>query len=389
MSDSLGLYLHIPFCAHKCNYCDFLSSPMSYEARKRYVDALCEELRYVAKSCKERRVDTIFFGGGTPSILSSEAILQIMTTIYRNFSVSKDAEISIEANPGAFARETCETWAYAGINRLSMGLQSACNEELKLLGRIHSTEEFLESFLMAREIGFSNINVDLMCALPHQTPEKFYGTLETVASLSPEHLSVYNLIVEEGTLLAKWVEEGRDLGFPDEDTERQMYHETRRILAKHGYERYEISNYAKKGYECKHNLRYWERKDYLGVGIGAASLWEGKRFSNTVDFERYVSLLLEGESKDDFVLAKLRENEEVLTKEDCMAEFMFLGLRKIKGVSQEEFYKNFDIPMDSIYHDVIERHVKLSTLQIQGDALSLTEYGLDVSNSVMADFLFD
>ena len=371
---SFELYIHIPFCVRKCAYCDFLSAPGSEEAKASYTKALLREIEAV--KTEKREVSSIFVGGGTPSALSPSLMGDIFEKIHKSFSVAPDAEITIEANPGTLSKEKLFLYKNAGINRLSLGLQSPEEAELKSLGRIHTYEEFLESFSLAREAGFQNINVDLMCALPDQTYEGWIRNLRTVAALHPEHISAYSLIIEEGTPFAK-----RKLNLPDEDTEYKMYEDTAGILAEYGYEQYEISNYAKKGLACRHNIGYWTRKEYLGLGLGAASLWGNQRFSNTSDFSAYL--------KESGSPEKIRENRETLSLEDEMSEFMFLGLRMTEGVSKAEFLESFGTPIESVYGKVLDKYKNMGLLEEKEGRIFLTRAGIHVSNGVMAEFLLE
>ena len=372
--NSFELYIHIPFCVRKCAYCDFLSAPGSEEAKASYTKALLREIEAV--KTEKREVSSIFVGGGTPSALSPSLMGDIFEKIHESFSVAQDAEITIEANPGTLSKEKIFLYKNAGINRLSLGLQSPEEAELKSLGRIHTYEEFLESFSLAREAGFQNINVDLMCALPDQTYEGWIRNLRTVAALHPEHISAYSLIIEEGTPFAK-----RKLNLPDEDTEYRMYEDTAGILAEYGYEQYEISNYAKKGLACRHNIGYWTRKEYLGLGLGAASLWGNQRFSNTSDFSAYL--------KESGSPEKIRENRETLSLEDEMSEFMFLGLRMTEGVSKAEFLESFGTPIESVYGKVLDKYKNMGLLEEKEGRIFLTRAGIHVSNGVMAEFLLE
>ena len=369
---SFELYIHIPFCVRKCAYCDFLSAPGSEEAKASYTKALLREIEAV--KTEKREVSSIFVGGGTPSALSPSLMGDIFEKIHESFSVAQDAEITIEANPGTLSKEKLFLYKNAGINRLSLGLQSPEEAELKSLGRIHTYEEFLESFSLAREAGFQNINVDLMCALPDQTYEGWIRNLRTVAALHPEHISAYSLIIEEGTPFAK-----RKLNLPDEDTEYRMYEDTAGILEEYGYEQYEISNYAKKGLVCRHNIGYWTRKEYLGLGLGTASLWGNQRFSNTSDFSAYL--------KESGSPEKIRENRETLSLEDEMSEFMFLGLRMTEGVSKAEFLESFGTPIESVYGKVLDKYKNMGLLEEKEGRIFLTRAGIHVSNGVMAEFL--
>lgn len=378
----LELYLHIPFCVKKCNYCDFLSAPAEEETRAAYVDALLEEIRGF-EDPEDYEVVTVFFGGGTPSILPSQEIFRIMEALREKFSFRKGAEITLEANPGTVDKEKLSCYKKAGINRLSFGLQSADAEELKKLGRIHTWEKFLESFQLAREAGFSNINVDLMSALPGQTKESWEKTLRQVLALQPEHISAYSLIIEEGTPFYQLYEkdvERRDAGeepelLPSEEEERAMYEATGRILKEQGYLHYEISNYAKPGRECRHNLGYWQRRDYLGFGLGASTLLNPVRYKNTEDLEAYLG----GDfSKKEFF---------VLTKDNQIEETMFLGLRVLEGVSKEKFREQFSCELRVVYRKELEKLEQEGLLEEEGDFVRLTSRGIDLSNPVLAEFL--
>lgn len=371
---SFELYIHIPFCVRKCAYCDFLSAPGSEEAKASYTEALLREIEAV--KTEKREVSSIFVGGGTPSALSPSLMGDIFEKIHKSFSVAPDAEITIEANPGTLSNEKLFLYRNVGINRLSLGLQSPEAAELKSLGRIHTYEEFLESFSLAREAGFQNINVDLMCALPDQTYEGWVRNLRKVAALHPEHISAYSLIIEEGTPFAK-----RKLNLPDEDTEYRMYEDTAGILAEYGYEQYEISNYAKKDLACQHNVGYWTRKEYLGLGLGAASLWGNQRFSNTSDFSLYLN--------NSGFPEKIRGDRETLSLEAEMSEFMFLGLRMTKGVSKAEFLEGFGVSIESVYGKVLDKYKSVGLLEETEGRIFLTRAGIHVSNGVMAEFLLE
>lgn len=377
MKKNMELYIHIPFCVKKCAYCDFLSFPADEGTKRRYVEKLMEEMRTMGAVCRDNTVSTVFVGGGTPSILKGEWMEELFSVLRENFSLEPDAEISMEANPGTVTKEKLFSYRRAGINRLSFGLQSAKEGELSALGRIHSFEDFLESFRAARECGFENINVDLMSALPGQTADSWMETLKRTAELSPEHISAYSLIVEEGTPFyeAYGSEAGRKL-LPDEETEREMYHRTKAFLRECGYERYEISNYAKPGFACLHNIGYWTGVPYLGLGLGAASYLNGKRFSGHADMETYLASA-----------AGTYENEVQLTKKDMEEEFFFLGLRLTKGVSLAEFKERFGEDAAAVYPGVMERFVKEGAANLSDGRFFLTDYGMDVSNYVMAEFL--
>ena len=379
MSGGMELYLHMPFCVRKCAYCDFLSFPSGAKTQRMYAKRLMEDIGVMGKRYGEIPVETIFIGGGTPSVPDSGLIVEIMEHVRHAFHVADGAEISMEANPGTVTREKLTDYRKAGINRLSFGLQSANDRELKLLGRIHTWAEFLESFMLARECGFANLNIDLMSALPGQTCESWKETLSRVTDLDPEHISAYSLIIEEGTPFGERYgsEEGRKL-LPDEDSEREMYHETKRFLKDCGYERYEISNYAKPGRECRHNIGYWTGVPYLGLGLGASSYLDGCRFTVNPDMKQYL------EEKPGMFA-----DIEKLTKKDMEEEFFYVGLRMTAGVSLSEFERRFGISAKEVYPGLMETFVKEKAARFEGDRFGLTDYGLDVSNYIMAQFLQD
>lgn len=379
MSGGMELYLHMPFCVRKCAYCDFLSFPSGAKTQRMYAKRLMEDIGVMGKRYGEIPVETIFIGGGTPSVPDSGLIVEIMEHVRHAFHVADGAEISMEANPGTVTWEKLTDYRKAGINRLSFGLQSANDQELKLLGRIHTWAEFLESFTLARECGFANLNIDLMSALPGQTCESWKETLSRVTDLDPEHISAYSLIIEEGTPFGERYgsEEGRKL-LPDEDSEREMYHETKRFLKDCGYERYEISNYAKPGRECRHNIGYWTGVPYLGLGLGASSYLDGCRFTVNPDMKQYL------EEKPGMFA-----DIEKLTKKDMEEEFFYVGLRMTAGVSLSEFERRFGISAKEVYPGLMETFVKEKAARFEGDRFVLTDYGLDVSNYIMAQFLQD
>lgn len=382
---SLELYVHIPFCVRKCEYCDFLSAPAGADTQQEYVRNLLLEIEQKGVRCTDYEVTTIFFGGGTPSILKAGWIADILNAIHRNFKVRKDAEITIECNPGTLTFEKLSIYKSAGINRISVGLQSASDAELRELGRVHTYEDFLKSYDLIRKKGFSNVNIDLMAALPGQTLKSYEQTLRRVLALKPEHISAYSLIIEEGTPFYEKYEADellREKGekpqmLPSEETERLMYERTKELLLAHGYERYEISNYARKGYACRHNVGYWRRENYLGFGLGSASLLENERFHNTTDLTDYLG--------GDY----LAYEQEKLDKKSQMEEFMFLGLRMTEGISTECFRQTFGLTVELVYGPVLEQQIADQLLRKEDGRIFLTERGLDVSNYVMAQFLLD
>lgn len=382
---SLGIYIHIPFCMQKCLYCDFVSGPASGEIKRNYVNCLLKEIEactYGSKSGNKYIVDTIFIGGGTPSVLEADCIGETLCKLKEKFEISEDCECTIEVNPGTVDFIKLEKYREAGINRLSIGLQSCNDNELKILGRIHNFKVFEDTFRAARMAGFDNINVDLMSSIPGQTKEGFIRSLKRVIGLNPEHISVYSLIVEEGTPFYEM-----DLNLPDEDTERQIYYKTGEILKEHGYEQYEISNYAKSGKECKHNIRYWQCDEYIGFGVAAASYFNGVRWKNTEDINFYLKYVQGIENTGIIQRDEFYSEKETLTTEEQCAEFMFMGLRMNKGVSTGEFYKRFSTTPDEKYGEIIEKHIQNGLLVKEENHIRLTDNGRDVCNFVMADFL--
>lgn len=393
----LSLYIHIPFCVKKCNYCDFLSFSSKEEEKERYVQALCDEIKQYQSLQNNYCIQTIFFGGGTPSLLKEEQMDRIFSDIHKSFQVDQNAEITVEMNPNTITESKLKCYQQIGINRLSLGLQTTNNERLKLLGRIHTYEQFLEGYELARKLGFSNVNIDLMSALPTERLYDYRLDLERIISLQPEHISSYSLIMEEGTPFYNNDKIFEQL--PTEEEDRQMYEMTEQMLLEAGYGRYEISNYAKIGKECKHNIVYWTGKEYLGLGLGASSyLYSnssfiqkekilgndiyGIRFKNTSDFIEY--------NKKSYVPIFEREAVELQGKQDTMEEFMFLGLRLTNGIDKKDFLHKFGVSIEEIYGEQIEKNVNLKLLQWEQDGrLHLTKRGLDVSNTIFSDFLLE
>ena len=378
----LGLYIHIPFCVRKCNYCDFLSFPAEETTKKRYVDALCKEIESYKEVTKEYRLATIYFGGGTPSVLDVSLIEQILSAVQKNFTIDMAAaEVTLEVNPGTASREKLKQYRELGINRLSIGVQSAKEKELVLLGRIHSFEDAKQTVLWAREAGFENISLDLISALPGQRFEDYKENVEAILALCPEHISSYSLIVEEGTPFYSQYAEGmpKESDLPDEETDRAMYTYTKERLAAAGYERYEISNYAKPGFESRHNSSYWTGIDYIGVGLGASSLFTNARYHNETDLNKYMEAVETGQD--------IRLEVERLVQEEQMEEFMILGLRMMRGVSRAEFQSRFKRPMETVYGNKLKKLEKQGLLTLGGDTVALTETGIDVSNQVFVEFV--
>lgn len=396
MKKFLSLYIHIPFCAVKCKYCDFLSyDGESYGTMLRYVDCLCQEIKLYAPIADEYIVRSIFIGGGTPSLLDESLIVNIMAFIKKTFTLEKNVEVTIEANPGTLRHQKLNGYKQAGINRISIGLQSADDSMLKRLGRLHNYDQFVASYKAARRAGFDNINIDVMSGLPGQSIHSYVDTLSKVIDYEPEHISAYSLSIEEGTPFANDPSILESL--PPEMIERRMYEITKKLLSVNGYERYEISNYAKPGYECRHNMVYWTGGEYVGFGLGASSYFQGKRFSNLRDIFKYLNLM--EDLSDRFVETDnletlynettriLRENVTPIYIDSRMEEFMFLGLRMMCGVSREDFAERFKKDIYEVYAPVLNKYIDEGYMATDGDRIYLTDMGIDVSNVILADFL--
>lgn len=380
IDNMLSLYIHIPFCKRKCYYCDFLSGPASEKEMENYMNNLIVDIKKEALNYRQYQIYSIFIGGGTPSLLPEIEIQRILDTIKENYQMQKrikpakgsvvkfiPIEITIEVNPGTIDKQKLEAYHKMGINRISIGLQSTNNKELQNLGRIHTYEEFLRTYQSAIQAGFTNINIDIMSAIPEQTLASYEDTVTKICQLQPTHISAYSLIIEEGTPFYQMYED-KNLEskgqLPDEEVERKMYQRTKEILDQFGYERYEISNYAKKGYECKHNEVYWKRGNYLGFGSAAASMVENIRWSNC------------------------GEEPHLLPKEEQMSEFMFLGLRRMKGISKDAFMKAFQVSIEDVYGEKINKLQQLGLIkEFQTEnRVTLTEKGIDLSNYVFGEF---
>lgn len=431
MGRRMSIYIHIPFCVKKCGYCDFLSFPVGdcgsgtvaapdgsskCGVPEEYLQRLLCEMRQESDDYADREVDTIFVGGGTPSLLLPRQVAALFDRVYQSFHVASDAEVTIEANPGTLSKEKLEIYRQVGINRLSIGLQSADDGELAALGRIHRFRDFQENYELARDCGFRNINIDLMSGLPGQTVEMWSSTLHKVAGFEPEHISAYGLIIEEGTpfyqqygagsaavgkdqikkksenengkLMPETAESEK---LPSEEEERQMYHDTGNILGKYGYRQYEISNYAKPGYECRHNIGYWIRKEYVGFGLGAASMINDIRWKNTSDLKKYMNNTdgRDGSGGKGAVrenVDALKEEVQTLTLQEQMEETMFLGLRMNQGVSKREFEMLYGVGIGQLYGTWLHR-MSEECLLVDGERVYLTERGRDLANYVMAGFL--
>lgn len=385
----IGIYIHIPFCKQKCNYCDFCSYAKKEELISQYIECLLKEIKDVGNNNKidfENGKDdlflikTIYIGGGTPSLIESKYILEIMDNIKSNFEIQENAEITIEVNPGTVTLEKLEDYIKSGINRLSIGLQSTHEHILKQIGRIHTYLDFLDTYRFAREAGFKNINVDLIIGLPNQTLSQVLDSVEEIVSMEPEHISVYSLILEEGTSLYKQVEE-KNIELPSEELERKMYWTVKEILEKNNYTHYEISNFAKPNFESKHNLDCWDQKEYIGIGVAAHSYTNGFRYSNTKNLEEYISNYKSEKEENNFIF------HEKQNLEDMQKEYMLLGLRKIKGVSIQAFKTKFVANPVYLYHTQLEKLVNNELIEIDGDDIKLTKKGLDLANIVWEEFV--
>lgn len=372
----LGLYIHIPFCKSKCLYCDFNSYSGKDIMQDSYIHCLIKEIELQSSKISGRGIESIYIGGGTPTYLNFNSLKKLLKCLERY--ASPGMEISCEANPGALSKEKLQLLKDYGINRLSIGLQSWNDNILKKLGRVHTVKDFIENYNCARLLGFSNINVDLMFSIYGQTIDDFEDTLNNVINIQPEHISCYSLIIEEGTPI--WAK--RECGEwkeADEETDRQMYELATYKLTNAGFKRYEISNYAKHGFECRHNIIYWKCQNYIGVGAGAHSYIDGVRYSNETDIEKYI---------DDIYVGRLPEvQRENLSLKDSMAEFMFMGLRMMEGINTAEFVSRFDRSIYDIYGTAIEKMIKNGLLNVRENCIRLTDRGIDLSNQVFMEFI--
>jgi len=372
----IGIYVHIPFCKRKCDYCDFISYSNKENKVAEYIEAVKEEIELQKIKSK---ITTIYIGGGTPSYIDSQYIKAIVEEINKKI-VSPEAEITIEVNPGTVTLEKLQDYKDAGINRLSIGLQTTQNELLKQIGRIHTYEQFLETYQMARQVGFKNINVDLMLGLPNQRIKDLKESLETVMELQPEHISVYSLIVEDGTPIANKIERG-DLELPEEDLERNMYWYVKNTLELNGYKHYEISNFAKQGYESKHNMNCWKQQEYIGIGLAAHSYRDITRYSNTEQLGEYIRNV----QKEN--LERNRIIHEIQSQDDTKKEYMILGLRQIDGVKISEFKEKFGDNPIYLFRNELKKLYEADLICVDDDNIRLTNKGIDLANLVWEEFV--
>lgn len=375
--DKISLYIHIPFCAQKCLYCDFPSFARKDHLRKAYIEALNKEIISLREKHNNLEINTIFIGGGTPSVLEADELECLLKEVAK-LNMAKDIEYSMECNPGNLTEEKLEVMKKYGVNRISMGLQAKQDNLLKGLGRIHNYKTFKENFLLAKKVGFNNINVDLMFGLPNQRLNEWEETLREIISLEPAHISAYSLIIEEGTAFYNLYENDK-LKLPTEEEERKMYHLAKKILEENGFNQYEISNYAKERKECRHNLAYWNMDNWIGVGSAAASYINGKRIKNISSVEEYINSINEkGEAVEEII------NN---SKNDNMEEFMFMGLRKINGIDENEFKKRFSMNINDVYGEILNKYIDEGLLIRESGRIFLSEKGIEISNIIMADFL--
>ena len=389
----LGLYVHIPFCVKKCKYCDFNSYKMDIDSKKRYIEDLKIEMKlysnklykdnkYKNKECcslnKNDKITSIFVGGGTPSILTSDEIREVFISIKEMFDIDENAEITIECNPGTLTLEKLKTMKEIGINRLSIGLQAIQEKHLNFIGRIHTYEEFEKNYKDALSVGFKNINIDLMYSLPNQTLCDWKETLEKVVHLNPTHISAYSLILEEGTELYNMYESNK-FELIDENVDIEMYEYTINYLKSKGYNQYEISNYSKEGYNCEHNILYWECEYYIGIGAGASGYINENRYNNVESLEDYHLSLVKREKP-------IQENE-ILSEKDMIEEKIFMGLRMNKGIKFEDFKKKFGIDFREKYNKQIEMLLARKLINQNFEGIQLTQKGREISNSVFIEFM--
>ena len=370
----ISLYIHIPFCKQKCLYCDFPSYSGKERLMNEYTDALNKE---ILKKANEYIINSIFIGGGTPSYLKDSSLQSLLATLNK-LNLKENLEFTVECNPGTLNKKNLDIMKKYNVNRISMGLQATKDSILKEIGRIHSYEEFKNNYLLARNIGFDNINIDLMFGLPNQTLEEWKESLEEIAKLEPDHISAYSLIIEEGTRFYNLYEQDK-LNLPNEDTERLMYLSTKDILNKYGYNQYEISNFAKIGKECFHNKVYWKCNEYLGVGVSASSFIDEKRIKNIDVIEEYIEKI----NKDENIIEQIHVNDI----SDDMEEFVFMGLRMSEGIKISEFKKRFNKDIYEVYSDIIEKNIKRELLICNSEKLFLSSRGMEISNYVMSDFI--
>ena len=374
----LGLYVHIPFCVKKCRYCDFNSFKLNIDEKRKYLNSLKKEMELYKENFKDKNIDSIFVGGGTPSILNEEEIKILFQNIKNNFKIKDSAEITMECNPGTLTLNKLKAMKECGVNRLSIGLQAVQNNHLEYIGRVHTYEEFEKNYFQAKEVGFENINIDLMYALPNQSKEDWKQSLEKVVKLNPTHISAYSLILEENTELFDMYERN-EFELLDEDTDIEMYKYTINYLKYHGYDQYEISNYAKKGFECKHNILYWKCENYVGLGVSASGFVNETRYNNFCDLDKYEEIIHSGK--------KPIEWEEKLSIKDKIEENIFLGLRMNEGIKFKDFREKYNFNFEDEYKNEIDKLKKIELINVNNEGIKLTQKGKEISNSVFVEFM--
>ena len=374
----LGLYIHIPFCIKKCKYCDFNSFKLNIDEKKKYISALEQEMKLYKDEAKDKEIDSIFIGGGTPTVLNGDEIKTLFKKINENFKIKEDAEITMECNPGTIDEKKLLAMKESGVNRLSIGLQAVQNHHLKYIGRIHTYEEFEKNYIEAKNIGFNNINIDLMYALPNQTVEDWKETLEKIVKLNPEHISAYSLILEENTELFDMFNR-KEFRLLDEDTDIEMYEYTINYLKLHGYNQYEISNYAKTGYECNHNILYWKCENYIGIGTSSAGYLNNIRYNNICEIDKYEEAVLNNKKPIEF--------EEFTSEKDEIEEKIFLGLRMNEGIKFIDFEEKYNLNFEDKYKEQIEKLTKMNLIEVDNQGMRLTQKGREISNSVFVEFM--
>lgn len=373
----VGIYVHIPFCKSKCNYCDFNSFANKTELVENYINSLQKEIK---KAKCDVLVKTIYIGGGTPSYINEEHIKNIVHTLYENFTIDKDVEFTIEVNPGTVNLKKLQTYFDLGINRLSIGLQSSNDNLLKMIGRVHSYKQFLETVESAKRVGFSNINADVMLGLPNQTIYDVEDTLNELIKLELTHISIYSLIVEPNTKLERMLE-NKELNLPDDEIERYMYWFAKRKLEENGYLHYEISNFAKIPYRSKHNVDCWNQKEYMGFGISASSYIDDRRYKNIDVLEEYIKNIEEN-NYDKNIIVEEKQNKEIKMK-----EYMILGLRKLNGININEFRKRFNTTPLAVYNKELAKLLKEDLITVDVNNIRLSKKGLDLANIVWEEFI--
>lgn len=376
MVKDLGIYVHIPFCLQKCRYCDFVSFCSTDEQKEEYASALITEIEKLSDFAKGRTISTVYIGGGTPTTLSDSQLSRILNSLFQNFDINKDAEITVEANPETVTLKLMRSLKYAGVNRISLGVQAMQDKHLKAIGRIHDVKKVIEAYASCKIAGFENINYDLIFALPNQSKNEFLEGLCDLLKLEPPHLSLYSLQLEEGTPIYANKD---NLKFVSEDEERNIYYEARNILKANGLYQYEISNFSKKGFESRHNLRYWNCLEYLGIGLNASSYFNNVRYTNPCDLNEYLAFV------QDF--KPLYKENDALTENEQMSEFLVLGLRKTDGIKLKNFEEKFEKDIFSVFQKQINKHIENGLLSFSEDKLYLTEKGIDLSNQVLCDFI--